>query len=137
MKKLISLCLLAFIAPMCFAQTQNNNEEPEKVAPLCNTKIYRHVNLIDIEGSIYYDVSVSLKALSPDFFVSDNDRVKVLIKDAKGKKIYKKTFKNVYIYLYSDSSIEVKQKHFMKMWIWKSKEDGYMYGKIREKEGIL
>ena len=135
--------LLLFCSVMCFAQFQEeytdwgNDEEPEKVAPLHDTEIIRNVDVMSIEGVTYYDVKVELRTISPDYVIHDKERVKIKIKNATGKIIYKKTLASVYLYLYTDGQIEVKQKNFLKLLIWKSKNSGYTLGEIKEKEGLL
>lgn len=142
-KRLFIPVLLLLCCVMCFAQSQDeyidwrSDEEQEEVAPLSDTEITRNVNIMNVEGVTYYDVKVELKAISPDYVIHDKERVKIKIKNATGKIIYKKTLASVYLYLYGDGQIEVKQKNFLKLAIWKSKKSGYILGEIKEKEGLL
>ena len=107
----------------------------ETVKPLTDTEIMRNVSRMDIEGKVYENVKVTLKSISPDYFFSDKYKVKVTIVDMKGIKVWKKTLKNVYLYVFSDGQIQVGKPNFSKVLIQKN-DLGSFNGKIREKEGI-
>ena len=62
-----------------------------------DTKVVRNVTVIDIEGTLYEDVEVTMKSISADYFIFDKDRVKVTIRDKDGKKVWKKTFYNAFM----------------------------------------
>ena len=56
--------------------------------------------------------------------------------DSKGKKIWKKTLKNVFLYVFSNGQVQVGKRGFDQILIQKSSYTGDFIGKIREKEGI-
>lgn len=77
-----------------------------------------------------------MKSTSPDYFITDKYKVKITITDANGKKIWKKTLKNVFLYVFSDGQVQVGKRHFDQILIQKSSLTGDFLGMIREKEGI-
>ncbi len=107
----------------------------ETTKPMTDTEIMRNVSKIDIEGKEYKDVKVILKSISPDYYFSDKYKVKVTIVDMHGKGVWKKTLKNVYLYVFSDGQIQVGKPNFTKILI--SKNVSGLYNcKIRENEGV-
>lgn len=134
MKRIILLfAMLLSFSNGIFAQESNN---PESVKPLFDVEIVRKVSLMDIEGKVYEDVVVTMKSITPDYFISDKYKVKIFIQDANGKKIWKKTLKNVYLYVFSNGQVEIGQQKFTQILIYKSPTADKIYGMIREKEGI-
>lgn len=113
----------------------NAKDDGERTSPSLNTEIVRKCSYLDIEGVKYYDVIVTLKSKKRVGWSSDMYSVKVLVKDQKGKKLYKKTIKNSYLYIFSDGQIQVGTPKFNKIMIVKSIV-GSWHGEIREKEGI-
>lgn len=111
-------------------------QEPESAKPLTDTEVLRKVAIMDIEGQIYDNVIVTMKSTSPDYIITDKYKVKVTITDANGKKIWKKTLKNVFLYVFSDGQVQVGKQNFDRILIRKSSLTGDFIGKIREKEGI-
>lgn len=111
-------------------------QEPETAKPLTDTEVVRKVALMDIEGQLYENVVVTMKSTSPDYFITDKYKVKVTITDANGKKVWKKTFKNVFLYVFSDGQVQVGKRNFDQIVIKKSSLTGDFVGMIREKEGI-
>lgn len=63
-------------------------------------EVVRKVAFLDIEGKAYENVTISFKSVTPDYFISDKYKVKVKVVDKKGKSIYKKTFKNAFLYVF-------------------------------------
>jgi len=110
--------------------------EPEKAKPLTDVEVVRKVALLDIEGTCYKDVTVSFKSATPDSFISDKYKVKVKVIDKNGKSIYKKTLKNVFLYVFSNGQIQVGKKNFDQIVIYKSGLTNDNIGLIREKEGV-
>lgn len=108
----------------------------ESAKPLTDQEIVRKVALIDIEGTTYENVVVSMKSTSPDYFITDKYKVKVVITDSNGKKIWKKTLKNVFLYVFSDGQVQVGKRGFNQILIHKSSYTGDVIGEIREKEGF-
>ena len=121
--------MLSF-AISCFSQ------EAETTSPLTDAEIVRKVATIDIEGEYYDNVVVTMKSLSPDFFKRDIYKVKVTITDSNGKNIWKKTLKNVFLYVFSDGQVQIGKRNFVQIVISKSSLTGDFIGKIREKEGV-
>ena len=104
----------------------------EKANPVTDHEVVRRVALIDVEGTTYENVVVSMKSTSS----VGKDKVKVVITDSKGKKIWKKTLKNVFLYVFSEGQVQVGNGGFHQIVIDKSSYTGDFIGKIREKEGI-
>ena len=129
MKKTLLLfaMLLAFTLNV-FAQ--------EEAKPLIDQEVMRRVALIDIEGTTYENVVVSMKSTSPDGIITDKYKVKVVITDSKGKKIWKKTLKNVFLYVFSNGQVQVGKRGFDQIVIQKSSYTDNFVGMVREKEGI-
>ena len=111
-------------------------QEPESVRPLNDTEVVRRVAIMDIEGQRYDNVVVTMKSTSPDYFITDKYKVKITISDANGKKVWKKTLKNVFLYVFSDGQVQVGKRNFVQILIEKSSLTGDFLGMIREKEGI-
>jgi hypothetical protein len=107
----------------------------ETAKPMTDTEIERNVSIMDIEGKEYENVKVTLKSISPDYFISDIYKVKVTIVDMNGNVVWKKTLKNDYLYVFSSGQIQVGKPNFDKILIQKNSSGTYS-GKIREKEGI-
>jgi hypothetical protein len=89
---------------------------------------------MDIEGKYYKDVVVTLKSTSPDYFITDKYKVKVTVQDEDGKKVYKKTFKNCYLYIFSSGQVQVGKPKFNQIVIGKAGDS--WFGEIKEKEGV-
>ncbi len=99
-------------------------------------EVVRKVAFLDIEGKYYEDVTMSFKSITPDYFISDKYKVKVKVVDKNGKSIYKKTLKNVFLYVFSNGQIQVGKKNFDQIVVQKSKSTDENIGIIREKEGV-
>ena len=112
-------------------------QEPESARPLTDTEVVRRVAIMDIEGQLFYDVVVTMKSTSPDYLITDKFKVKVTITDSNGKKIWKKTFKNAFLYVFSNGQVQVGKRNFDQILIQKSSLTEDFLGKIREKEGIF
>lgn len=59
----------------------------EKAKPMSDTEIMRNVLKMDIEGKEYENVKVTFKSVSPDYYFSNVDKVKVIIVDMEGKEV--------------------------------------------------
>lgn len=101
-----------------------------------NAEIERKVSVMDIEGKEYENVKVTLKSISPDYFISDIYRVKVSIVNENDNVVWKKTLRNVCLYIFSSGQIQVGKTNFNKIVIYKNDYSETFTGKIREKEGI-
>ena len=82
MKRFILLLVAAMTMVCGFAQS----DEPEKSSPSRDTEIARRCLFMDIEGKYYRNCVVTLKSTSPDYFITDKYKVKVLVEDENGKK---------------------------------------------------
>lgn len=133
MKKIILLMLL--MLPMAVVA---QSEEPEKSSPSRDTEIVRRCSLMDIEGEYYDNVVVTLKSYYKEseslLGIKGGYRVKVIVKDGNGKKIYKKTFKNCYLYIFSNGQVQVGKPKFNQIVI--SRAGERWFGEIKEKEGV-
>ena len=129
MKRFVLLLMACMTMAFSFAQ-----DEPEKSRPSTDTEIVRRCSLLDIEGKYYNDVTVTMKSTSPDYFITDKYKVKVTVQDKNGKKIYKKTFKNCYLYIFSNGQVQVGQPKFNQIVI--SRAGERWFGEIKEKEGV-
>lgn len=109
----------------------------ESAKPLTDMEVVRRVAVMDIEGELYENVLVTMKSTSPDYFITDKYKVKVTIQDADGKNIWKKTMKNVFLYVFSNGQVQVGKSNFDQILIQKSSYSDDFIGKIREKEGIF
>lgn len=107
----------------------------ETTKPLTDTEILRNVSKMDIEGKEYENVKVTMKSISPDYYFSDKHKVKVEIVDMNGKEVWKKTLKNVFLYVFSDGQIQVGKQNFTKILITRN-SSGLFNGKIRENESV-
>jgi len=96
----------------------------------------RRVALLDLEGKYYYDVVMTFKSTTPDYFITDKYKVKVTVKDSDGKNVWKKTLKNVFLYVFSNGQIQVGKSNFNQILVQKGKETGDFFGVVREKEGV-
>ncbi len=133
MKKIILLMLL--MLPMAVVA---QSEEPEKSSPSWDTEIVRRCTAMNIEGERFDNVVITLKSYDknsePFLGIKGGPRVKVTVKDNNGKKVYKKTFKNCYLYIFSDGEVQVGKPKFNQIII--DKIGRSWYGEIKEKEGI-
>ena len=111
-------------------------QEAETARPLTDTEVVRRVALLDVEGKYYYDVVMTFKSTTPDYFITDKYKVKVTVKSNEGKTIWKKTLKNVFLYVFSGGQIQVGKRNFDMIVVQKSKETGDFIGVVREKEGV-
>ena len=133
MKKLVLFLVMLTISIVSFAQ----NSEKETTKPIFDTEIVRKVTVLDIEGKCYGNVIVTFKYYKPDFVWTDKYKVKVTVTDSSGKKLWNKTFKNSYLYVFSSGQIQVGKPNFDQIVIYKSSASGNWIGQVREKEGIF
>ena len=112
------------------------NDETEKASPMTETEIVRKCAILDVEGKQYENVTVTIKSKSPDYFLTDKFKVKVTVTDESGVKVWNKTFKNAFLYVFSNGQIQVGKQNFDKLVIAKSSSTGEWVGMVREKEGV-
>lgn len=130
MKKVL-LLMVMFVASITMVA-----QEPETARPLTDTEVVRRVALLDVEGKYYYDVVMTFKSTTPDYFITDKYKVKVSVKNNEGKTVWKKTLKNVFLYVFSSGQVQVGKQNFDMIVVQKSKETGDFIGIVREKEGV-
>ena len=127
MRKLLLFLVMLTISIVSFAQ----NSEPERAKPMTDTEIVRKCAFLDVEGKYYENVTVTLKSNSTYVY-----KVKVTVTDASGSKVWNKTFKNAFLYVFSSGQIQVGKQNFDQLVISKSSSTGDWIGIVREKEGI-
>ena len=132
MRKLLLFIVMLTINIVSFAQ----NSEPEKASPMTDTEIVRKCAILDVEGKYYDNVTVTIKSKQPDFFFTDKYKVKVTVTDASGSKVWNKTFKNAFLYVFPNGQVQVGKQNFDKLVIAKSSSTGEWIGMVREKEGV-
>ena len=132
MKRILLFLMMLTINIVSFAQ----NSEPEKAKPMTDTEIVRKCAILDVEGKYYDNVTVTIKSNQPDFFFTDKYKVKVTVTDASGSKVWNKTLKNAFLYVFPNGQIQVGKPNFDKLVITKSSPTGDWIGMVREKEGV-
>ena len=132
MRKLLLFLVMLTINIVSFAQ----NSEPEEAKPMTDTEIVRKCAFLDVEGKYYENVTVTIKSNQPVFFFTDKYKVKVTVTDASGSKVWNKTFKNAFLYVFSCGQIQIGKKNFNQMVISRSSTSGDWIGIVREKEGV-
>ncbi|MDV3120802.1 hypothetical protein RJT13_03885 [Segatella copri] len=132
MKKLLFFLMMLTINIVSFAQ----NSEPEKASPMTDTEIVRKCIILDVEGKLYDNVTVTIKSNQPDFFFTDKYKVKVTVTDASGSKVWNKTFKNAFLYVFPNGQVQVGKPNFHQMIISRADSSSEWIGMVREKEGV-
>lgn len=123
MKKYLILLIILFTLPFISCA----KEDAEKVSPTLNVELERPIQRALIDGKPYFNVSVELDA-------GKYSGVKVTVKDQQtGKKIYKKNFKNSYLYAFSDGSIYVGKGNALTQLMLIKSVEGFYLIVIREK----
>lgn len=132
MKRILLFLMMLTINIVGFAQS----DETEKASPMTDTEIVRKCAILDVEGKLYENVTVTIKSNQPDFYFTDKYKVKVTVTDASGSKVWNKTFKNAFLYVFPNGQIQVGKPNFDKLVITKSSSTGEWIGMVREKEGV-
>lgn len=132
MKRILLFLMMLTINIVGFAQS----DETEKASPMTDTEIVRKCAILDVEGKYYDNVTVTIKSNQPDFFFTDKYKVKVTVTDASGSKVWNKTFKNAFLYVFPNGQVQVGKPNFDKLVITKSSPTGDWIGMVREKEGV-
>ncbi len=112
------------------------NSEPEKAKPITDAEIVRKCIILDVEGKLYENVTVTIKSNQPDFFFTDKYKVKVTVTDASGSKVWNKTFKNAFLYVFPNGQVQVGKPNFHQMIISRADSSSEWIGMVREKEGV-
>lgn len=132
MKKLMLFIVMFVFSIASFAQ----NKEPEEARPMTDSEIVRKCSLFDIEGELYENVVVTMKSNEPDYVFTDKYKVKITVEDTAGNKVWSKTFKNAFLYVFSSGQIHVGRPKFSKLVIDRTDDKKEWIGVIREKEGV-
>lgn len=132
MKKFLLFLVMLTINIVSFAQ----NGEPMKAKPITDAEIVRKCIILEVEGKLYENVTVTIKSNQPDFFFTDKYKVKVTVTDASGSKVWNKTFKNAFLYVFSNGQIQVGKPNFDQMIISRASSSSEWIGIVREKEGV-
>lgn len=132
MKKLLFFLMMLTINIVSFAQ----NSEPEKAKPITDAEIVRKCIILDVEGKLYENVTVTIKSNQPDFIFTDTYKVKITVTDASGSKVWNKTFKNAFLYVFPSGQIQVGKPNFHQMIISRADSSSEWIGMVREKEGV-
>lgn len=130
MKKFLLFFVMLISSIVGFAQS----DESEKAKPMLDTEIVRKCLKFDIEGDEYEDVVVTMKSNNPDNILTGS-KVKVTVVNASGTKVWAKTLKNVYLYVFSTGEILVGKPHFDQLAIFREGSKNWT-GIVREKEGV-
>lgn len=140
MKKSVTLLLFFLVCSLGFGQSSGDGNE--RVSPTYGEEIQRRVSVLRIvedgHDNIWRDALVVLKSNTPDYFFTDkgNVKVQVTVPMPEGEKVvFKKKFKDSYLYIFRSGQIQVGKPNFDKLVI-TPKKDGLTYGEINEKEGV-
>lgn len=111
MKRFIMFFLCCFSA-LCFCVTVAEEKEGDGVYPTSGINLYRRVPFAKINGEVYRNLEVELKAAKdvywPFFLQLFIKGVKVVVKDKEtGKIIYRKRFKDARLYVFPSGQIQV------------------------------
>ena len=132
MKRILLFLMMLTINIVGFAQS----DETEKASPMTDTEIVRKCAILDVEGKYYDNVTVTIKSNQPDFFFTDKYKVKVTVTDASGSKVWNKTFKNAFLYVFPNGQVQVGKPNFHQMIISRADSSSEWIGMVREKEGV-
>ncbi|MCH5308025.1 MAG: hypothetical protein J1E37_08040 [Prevotella sp.] len=130
MKRLIFLLMATMTMAFSYAQY----DDPETAKPIEDIEIERHCSYLEIDGQVYNDVIITIKSVSPDYVLNQKSKVKVTVKSESGKKVYKNTFTNSYLYIFESGQVQVGRPEFDQIVI--SKDGDSWSGVIKGKEGI-
>lgn len=138
MKRLLTLfILITSIVSLSHSQTATT-PEVQSVKPVRNAMVERKVVAIDVDGVTYENVNVSMQAVNHRYY--NRNKVKIVIRDVMGKKLWSKTFSDVFLYVFSDGQVQVGQGTFIQLLIEKIAKptaEGEFKATFREKQGIF
>ena len=138
MTRLLFVMMMALVMSFtCNASERMDDDDTETTSPMLGTEIERYCTLMDIEHKIYADVKVIIKSNNPDYYWTTKHKVYFKVIDSEGNVVYKKTFKNAYLYVFRSGQIQIGKKNFDQVVIRKSKSSEDWLGIIREKEGVF
>lgn len=126
MKRIITLLVAIF----SFAFIANAEPDKESVEPTYDVTITRYVDMLNINGHYHYNVECTIKA--SDFW---SKTVKIIVKNGNTK-VYKHTYKNSHLYIFSNGQIQIGVPRLDWVVIWAKDFEGKVVGRINEKEGV-
>lgn len=134
----LRLVLLSIMLSWNFLSFSQNKDTIETTKPLMDIEIERSNVFLDLENTNYDSVTISLHSYY-DSWHEREPRVEVNVVSKEGKSIYNKTLKNVYLYVFSNGTIQVGKMNFNQVYVYYKNTNGQreVYGIIREKEGIF
>lgn len=122
---------ILFIVLFSLNINAQQKDSVEKSSPLIGVEVDRNCYQLDIEGVVFNDVLIGFYCYYNTLWFRYETNVVVM----KGKKkIYKKKFKNSYLYVFNDGQVQVGQPKFRQIVVGKIGSD--YYGKIRQFEGL-
>ena len=134
MKRLLSFAILLLLFGTCHSLEM----EEQTSAPLFDSLVVRVVDVIEIDGKMFDNVSVSLQAIPPHYNQIDNFvdyfSVRVVVRNRNGKKVWKKLFKRAYLFEMRSGQVQVRKsddENFVIVVIGKSSKSDKIIGKIR------
>lgn len=136
MIRLLFVMMMTLTMSFTCQASERMDGDTEKASPMPGMEVERKCVAIDIEGKKYDNVKVILESNNPDMFFTTTHKVSIVVKDENDKIIYKKKYSNTYLYIFHTGQIQVGNKNFSKLVIFKDKSDGEWYCVIREKEGV-
>lgn len=114
---------------------EEKTENKYMIRPLLDTEVLRKVTVLDIEGTRYENVEVTIKSISAELWY-EYDRVRVIVRDKEGKIIWKKVLNQSYMYILENGQVHVGKPNFDQMVIYRMAYSKGYTGIIREKEGV-
>lgn len=128
MKRILYILFVVLFPLNLNAQQKDSTE---KSFPLIGVEVDRNCYQLDIEGEVFNDVLIGFYCYYNYSWFRYETNVVVM----KGKKkIYKKKFKNSYLYVFNNGQVQVGQPKFEQIVVGKKGSD--YYGKIRQFKGV-
>lgn len=113
MKKIFFSLLFFLLAAISFAQ---ETDKREVVHPTYGADIERIIAIADINGERYQNVTVQIQAADlggdknfwrDDMEIPSLKGVKVIVRNDKGRKIFKKRFSKARLYVFSNGAMQI------------------------------
>lgn len=106
----------------------------QTVKPTIDKEVKCQLASIDDEGTVYDNVIVKFKCTVK--FAGKTCQTKIVICNAKGKKITKRILSDALLYVFDSGQIQVGKNGVSKVLVYKDKS-GNTVGKVRESEGVI
>lgn len=129
MKK-IALLILLFAT--IFTDFVNAQTGDGYIRPSYKQELTIPCDVVDVDGKYYLCANVYIQSNNPDFIIT-KPKVKIIVKDDKENIVYKKTFKESYLYVGKEGII-VGTPEISRVVIKRGDSDYAQTCKIREKE---